>query len=181
MQRVRAYEPDGKVHPVECVCAMQCTLQGSALLDNARFLPPRPPTADEKILRLAQALYVAETAADEQQTAAGVAAGGDAAEPHAAAVPEPAATLAKAADFVLKARTELEVRSTRRVFRVVQSDNSLLFQPLLDVLSYFEDGTAVNIVEVQRRPCVFWGPTARDLEDLQCCFNSLFCCACPPV
>lgn len=129
--------------------------------DNARFLPPRPPTADEKILRLAQALYAAETAADEQQTAAGAADGGDcAAETHAAAVPDAAAMLAKAADFVLKARTELEVRSTRRVFCVsrrehVHTDNSLLFQPLLDVLSYFEDGTAVNIVEVQRRPCVF--------------------------
>ena len=95
----------------------------AALLDNARFLPPRPPTADEKILRLAQALYVAETAADEQQTAAGGAAGGDAAEPHAAAVPDAAATLAKAADFVLKARTELEVRSTRRVFRVVKTSS----------------------------------------------------------
>jgi hypothetical protein len=74
----------------------------------------RLPTQDEQVLRLAQALYASETAADAEGPAAAASAGDTPATP-AVETPAPAQGLAlqhaQAVDLVLKARAELEVRA----------------------------------------------------------------------
>jgi hypothetical protein len=113
MQRVRLIEPDGTEHLVPCVrgaaCRFCAALRRAHQLSSAAFVYRSEATPEEKILRLAQAVYEAETAPAEAAHAAPAA---GAAEPGAAAEASEAA-FASAVDFVLKARAELEVRAPR--------------------------------------------------------------------
>jgi hypothetical protein len=123
MQRVRAIEPDGTEHLVPCAPGRRALLHSDCITSRERRqrltppsspLRPRPVTSEETVLRLAHAVFVAETAvpvdgAPAAPAAAAPTAAGAAPDGSAADAPE--AAYASAVEFMLKARAELEVRA----------------------------------------------------------------------